>query len=104
MSKVGVIVALLVAIVLGGVALLVMSKGKPAQDAGGALLDFDPADAVEFRVSRADGSFEAVRRGGGSADWSVVVAGPGGTESGTWPAAGEQVRPALRILSTLSFE
>ena len=63
MSKVGVIVALVVAVALASLALLVGGRGTPRADRGGPFLDFDPARVVEIRVAKSDGSFEAVRRG-----------------------------------------
>jgi len=104
MSKVGVIVALAVAVALAALALLLGGRGVPQADRGGPFLDFDPARVVEIRVTKNDGSFDAVRRGQDPGAWSVISGGPDGKETEPWPAGATQVRSVLRILSTLSPE
>lgn len=100
MSKVGVIVALLIAVLLAAAALFL--TGKPPKAAqSGPLLDFEPAKATEVRIARPDGGYDAIRRGRNPGDWSVILA-PQGQESAPWPAAAAQVRAVLRILSTLT--
>ncbi len=98
MSKVGVIVALLVALLLTGAAMLLGGRGK-APAPTGPLLGLDPARVVEVRLTRADGRFEAVRKGTASGTWDVVLGGTGAERA--WPADPARMRAALRILSTL---
>ncbi len=101
MSKTGVIVALLVAIVLAAAALLVGGRGRGQASPMGPLLAFDPARVAELRVTRSDGRFEAVRRGEPGM-WDVVLGGVG--EERAWPADPARMRAALRILSTIESD
>lgn len=100
MSKTGVIVALVFAVVLAGAAFFVTNRKTPPVEQG-PLLKFDPAKAVEVRITAPDGAYQAIQRQPSSGEWDVVIAAPGGKEVGRWPAAPTQVRAALRILSTL---
>jgi hypothetical protein len=100
MSKTGVIVALVFAVVLAGAAFFVTNRKAPPVEQG-PLLRFDPARTVEVRITAPDGAFQAIQRLPSSGEWDVVIAGPGGEVTGRWPAAPTQVRAALRILSTL---
>lgn len=102
MSKVGVIVALVVMLLLAGALWLASGKGTKVPAASGPLLAFDPARAVELRVTRADGTYEAARRGRVPGDWDIILGGAG-TEQ-VWPANPGRVRAALRILSTLEAQ
>ncbi len=100
MSKTAVIVALLVAVVLG-VAALVLLKEKAQPAKTGSLLTFDPAAVTEIRMDLSDGSSQSVRRAAGG--WTVVLSGPGQPDR-SWPAAETQVHSALRIFAALAPE
>jgi hypothetical protein len=102
MSNFRVFVAVLLAVLLSGAALLLLRGGGEADDAAIGLA-FDPARVVELATiypaegTRAERSERIVRGPGGG--WDVRWTDAGGEAS--WPAAPAQVRAGLRILSTL---
>jgi hypothetical protein len=100
MSKTAVIVALLVAVVLG-VAAIVLTGGKGPATVAGPLLAFEPSAASEIRVDFPDGSFQTARRAEGG--WNIVL-GQTGKPERSWPAAQTQIHAALRIFSNLKPE
>lgn len=102
MSRTAVIVALLIVLVLGCVALFVTSKGSPPPAATGPLLVFDPAKVTELRMDYPDGTFQSVQRDP-AFDWKVVL-GAAGRPARTWPAAVVQAQSALRLLGNLTAD
>ena len=102
MSKTGVIVALVVATLLATAAFLLGGKGRGQAAPTGPLLAFDAAHAVELRLTRSDGRFEAVRRSEVPGLWDVVLGGKG--PEVVWPADSGRMRAALRILATLEAD
>ena len=95
MSRVGVIVALVVAVVLAAAAVLLLRQPPTASVVSGPLLQVDAARIVEIRVEAPGGKPQIARRIG-QGSW-VIELGDGLP----WPAMGERIRPALRIVSNL---
>lgn len=102
MSRTAVIVALLVVLVLGGVALVLTKKGSTPAAVTGPLLSFDPATVTELRMEYPDGTFQAMQRDP-AFGWKIVLGRPG-TPVRSWPAAAAQSQSALRLLGNLTEE
>ncbi len=102
MSRTAVIVALLVVLVLGGVALVLTKKGSTPAAATGPLLSFDPATVTELLMEYPDGTFQAMQRDP-AFGWKIVLGRPG-TPVRSWPAAAAQSQSALRLLGNLTEE
>jgi hypothetical protein len=94
MSRIAVIVALCIAVLLVAAAMLLNRQAAPSAPQG-PLLDFHPAALVEIAVLRPGEAREVARRQP-SGSWVIQLG-----EGPPWPAAGERIRPAIRILSTL---
>jgi hypothetical protein len=78
MSTRAVIVALVVALLLGGAAWYVTTAGTRAVprgvvQEGARVLEFDPATLRTVRVSRPSEPAELVRRVEGTPDWELVI-------------------------------
>lgn len=102
MSRTAVIVALLVVLVLGGVAFFLTNKGSGPAAATGPLLSFDPATVTELRMDFPNGTFQAMQRDA-AFGWKIVLGQPG-TPVKSWPAAAAQSQSALRLLGNLTEE
>jgi hypothetical protein len=97
MSRAAVIVALLLALTLSGVAWLALRP--PAVDAPpGAVLDFEPSRVTRIEVTRPGSPAETLRRVGPDG-WVLDVTAPA---AGSFPVQTARVRNMLRILSTLT--
>jgi hypothetical protein len=95
MSRVGVIVALVVAVALAAAAVFLLRQPPTASVVSGPLLQVEAARITEIRVEAPDARPQLARRTG-QGSW-VIELGDGLP----WPAMGERIRPALRILSNL---
>lgn len=100
MSTRAVIVALLIALALGAVALYVSTGKKPAAPGvipeGARILDFDPATVRAIRITR-DGDVQLVERTGADSGWRLVI-GPDNPAAPDWPLETERVTNLLRFL------
>ncbi len=95
MSRVGVIVALVVALVLALAGFMLLRPPSGGSPHAGPLLNVEASKITEIRIAAPGAEPQVARRlPGGS--WVIIL---GNAEP--WPATGERIRPALRILSTL---
>lgn len=102
MSRANVIVALVVALLLGGVTIFVTTYySPPAAPPAAPMLDFAPAAVTEVRIARKDGSVQRLLRGAQPGEWRLVASDADG---GGWPVMPTPVRAGLRLLSTLELE
>jgi hypothetical protein len=97
MSRVGVIVALLVALVLAVAAALLLRPGPPASASSAPLLQVDAAGITAIRIERPGAPPQAAERSG-QGSWIIRLG-----DGLPWPAMGERIRPALRIVSNLEL-
>lgn len=101
MSRATVIVALVIAVLLGGATILLTSPSTPAAaPAAAPTLDFSPAAVTELRIQREGGPEVRVVRAADPGEWTLV----GGTDGAGWPVMSTPVRAGLRLLSTLELE
>lgn len=100
MSRTAVIVAVLVMLILGGVAYF-LTRPAPAAPTG-PLFTFDPAAASELRVEFQNGQVQSVKRLA-SGEWQVTIA-KSGQPARSWPASTTQVHSALRLLSSITTD
>src|SRR6478609_7093019 len=99
MSTRAVIVALIVALALGGAAWYITTAPRTAPPGvipeGARIVEFDPATVRSIRVTRPGEPVELVRRIEGTSDWELVI-GSGTSGAAAWAMDTSRVTNLLR--------